>query len=189
MKILNQKINADSPTRYLKRCKDHGHDITNPCVANNAARRVPITDGHEQSHRRGDNGEKPENKNNERQNGKRQRNAIVQRSPIFQALDFALRLPCLETWRTEMFPIQFTVAQSAHKTAATLAREHSFFAGMVKTSRLALAQYDFAAPGRSSPAKQSGENFDLQQALASRTWLQAGLIEHALDERRSALGT
>jgi len=189
MKVRDQEIDGDGPTKDLKTREGYGEHVTSFCPVHHAARRVPIPDRNEEGHRRCNNGEEPKKEKDNGYNGECQCDAVVERPVILQILDFTLCLSCFQTDRAEMFAVQFAVAQRAHESAAALAREHGLLGGMIETGGFAIDQNDFTRFGRPGAAEQSGKNFDPQQVLTSVTRREVRLIESPLDERRSALGT
>jgi hypothetical protein len=67
-----------------------------------------------------------------------------------------------------MLSVEFTIAQGAKKTSATLAGQDRLFLRMVETTGFAFDHDGFATLANVSAAKQGGENFYLQWHAASR---------------------
>src|SRR5437773_4237766 len=82
----HQEINPNTPADDLERRDDDGENISDFRPMDNTARRVPVTNRHIQRHRRGDDGEI---KDEQRINGQRQGNAVVEGTMVFQAFDFS----------------------------------------------------------------------------------------------------
>ncbi len=107
---------------------------------------------------------------------------------MVQAFYPAPGLAGFKAGRAEMLAVEFTVAQGAKKSPATLAGQHGLFLRMIKTTRLALDHDGLAARPRINGAEQGRKNLHLQGDAARGAGRDVGPIEQLLRQPRMTLG-
>jgi hypothetical protein len=76
-----------------------------------------------------------------------------------------------------MLAVQFTIAESAKKTAARVARQAGLFLRMIKAAGFAIDQQRIGVTPLDSGTEKGWENFHLQKAAALAARSQIGSIE------------
>jgi hypothetical protein len=74
----------------------------------------------------------------------------------------------METYRAEMFVVQFQVAKSAQKPTARRTGDNRSFLRVIKTAGFAFHQYELAGLAFRDRFAESRENFYVQQSVTSR---------------------
>src|SRR3954454_8235952 len=154
------EVKDNGPADDLEAGEDDGQDGAYLGRMDEAARGVPVANREEQRHGCGDEGQV---KNEQRQNGQSERNAVIANALVLEFFDFALFTARFQAGRAEVLAVQFAIAKRAEKPAATLSGEHGLLLGVIKTTCFAIHQDGFSLLPRSGPAEQGGKDLDLQR--------------------------
>jgi hypothetical protein len=113
----------------------------------------------------------------------------MERTLVFEALDFAFAPAGIQTRGAKVLAVQFAVAQRAQETPASAAGKDRLFFGMVETTGFAFDQQRLGSFAGIYPAKKSRKYFNFQLGLARRARNQVLPVENVIQQDSAAFGT